>query len=49
MENFYHTHHANNSKKTCPRFINPFLTMLHPLEIPKRDNKDENEEYDDDD
>ena len=30
MDNFCRTHYANNSKKTCPKFINPFKAMLLP-------------------
>ena len=44
MDNFYHTHHVNQSKKTCHKFINSFLAMLLPLELPEKDNKNEKEE-----
>lgn len=30
MENFCHTHHANHSKKTFPKFINSFIAMMLP-------------------
>lgn len=30
MDNFCHTHYANHSEKTCPKFINSFKGMLAP-------------------
>ena len=49
MDNFFHTHHANHSDKTCPLFINSLLEMLLPPKPPKKDKKDEKEEDDNDD
>ena len=36
MDNLCHTHHANHSKKTCRKFINSFLVMLLPHELPNK-------------
>ena len=30
MDNFCRTNYENHSKKTCPKLINSFKTMLHP-------------------
>lgn len=48
MENYYHTHHANHSKRTCPEFINSFTTMLTPPKPPKREKMNEMEEDEED-
>ena len=42
MDNFWHTHHVNHSKKTCLEFINSFRAMPLPLEEDK--NKEEEQE-----
>ena len=44
MEYFCHTHHANHSKKTCPKFINLLSAMLLPSKPPKKDEKEEEKE-----
>ena len=44
MDNFFHTHHVNHSKRTCPKFINSFTAMLTPLEPPRKDKRSEKEE-----
>jgi hypothetical protein len=44
MDNFYRTHHANHSKRTCPEFINSFTAMVTPLEPPKKSKKGDKEE-----
>ena len=48
MENYYHTHHANNSERTCLEFINSFTTMLTPPEPPKKEKKNDKEEDEED-
>ena len=48
MDNFYHTHHANHSERTCPKFFNSFTTMLTPLEPPRKDKRSEKEEEEED-
>ena len=48
MENYYHTHHANHSERTCPKFINSFIIMLIPLEPPRKDKRSEKEEEEED-
>jgi hypothetical protein len=47
IENYCHMHHANHSKRTCPKFINYFTTMFLPPEPLKRENKNEKEGDDD--
>lgn len=44
MDNYCHTGLANHSKRTCPKFINSFTTLLTPLEPPRRDKRNEKEE-----
>jgi len=46
MDNFYRTHHANHSERTCLEFINSFTAMLTPLEPPKKSKKSDKEEED---
>ena len=48
MENYCHTHHVNNSERTCPKFINYFTATLTPLEPPKKENKNDKEEDEED-
>ena len=44
MENYCRTHHANHSKRTCPKFINYLIALLTPPEPPRRENRNEKEE-----
>ena len=48
MDNFCHTHHANNYERTFPKFINFFTTMLTPPEPPRREKRNEKEEEEED-
>ena len=48
MDNYYHTHHANHSERTCPEFIYSFTAMLTPPEPPKRDKRNDKEEDEED-
>ena len=48
MENYYRTHHANHSERTCLEFINSFTAMLNPLEPPRKDKRSEKEEVEED-
>ena len=41
MNKFCHTHYANHSKKTCPKFINSFKKMIHPWEPQEEDDEEE--------
>ena len=47
IENYFHTHHANHSKRIFLDFINSFSTMLLPPKHPKKESKNEKEEDDD--
>ena len=44
MDNFCHTHYANHSEKTCPKFINSFKEMILPREPQEEDEEEEKEE-----
>ena len=46
MDNFYRTHHANHSERTCPKFINSFTAMLTLPEPPKKSKEGDKEEED---
>ena len=48
MENYFQTHHANDSERTCPEFINSFSVMLTPPKPPKKENKNDKEEDEED-
>ena len=48
MDNYYRTHHANHSERTCPEFINSFTAMLAPPEPPKTEKRNEMEEDEED-
>ena len=48
MENYYRTHHANHSKRTCLEFTNSFTAFLTPSEPPKREKRNEKEEEEED-
>ena len=48
MENYYHTHHANHSERTCPEFIFSFIAMMTPLEPPKKEENNKKQEDEDD-
>ena len=48
MDNLCHTHHANHSERTCPKFINSFTVMLTPPEPLRKDKRSEKEEEEED-
>ena len=48
MDNLCHTHHANHSKRTCPKFINSFTAMITPPEPPTKDKRIEKEKEEED-
>jgi hypothetical protein len=43
---YFHMHHENYSKRTCPEFINSFTAMLLPPYPPKKKSKNYKEEDD---
>ena len=44
MDNFCHTHHANDFERTCPKFINSFTAILTPPKPPKKNKRGDKEE-----
>ena len=43
LDNFYRTHYAHHSEKTCQEFLNSFNALLLPLESPEKENNDVDE------
>ena len=44
MDNFYHAHYANHSKKICPEFMNLFKAIILPRECQDEGEEEEEEE-----
>lgn len=44
MDNFYYTHYANHSEKTCPEYITSFKEILLPHESLRKDEQEADDE-----